>query len=124
MTCLAAGARVVGPVTVRPGGGLIATSATIVGPVSATGARSVQLLDTQVLGPVTITGTTGRAALCGSRIVGPVRLVDSDTGPVAVVVAGNVVTGPLACTGNRPAPVNQGRPNSVTGPATGQCAEL
>ena len=85
MTCLAAGARVVGPVTVRPGGGLIATGATI---------------------------------------VGPVRLVDSDTGPVAVVVAGNVVTGPLACTGNRPAPVNQGRPNSVTGPATGQCAEL
>jgi hexosaminidase len=30
----------------------------------------------------------------------------------------------LSCTGNSPAPTDAGRPNSVSGPKSGQCATL
>jgi hypothetical protein len=124
VTCLAPGARVTGPVRVRAGAGLVSSGATVVGPVSATGARIVQLIATTVIGPVSITGTTARVAVSATRVTGPFSVVDNATGGTELVLAGNVVVGPLACSGNQPAPVDHGRANTVTGPAGGQCASL
>ncbi|MGH3683044.1 MAG: CARDB domain-containing protein [Natronosporangium sp.] len=124
VTCLAAGARVVGPVDVQAGAGLVATGATVSGQLTAAGAAVVLLRDTEVVGPVTVTGTTGGLALSGNRLTGPVSLHDNTTGGFAIVVAGNRIVGLLSCTGNAPAPVNQGTPNQVIGRKTGQCTDL
>ena len=122
VTCLA-GATVSGPVSVRPGGSLIATGASIQGPVSATGAALVELIGGSVSGPVSLTGTTGEVEVEGVRISGPLTLTDTNVA-AAPVLAGNIVNGPLSCTGNTPAPVNNGQPNTIRGPATGQCKGL
>lgn len=116
ITCLAEGARIVGPVSVSPGAGLISTGASITGPISATGARTVQLLGGEVVGPVTIDGSYGRVAIAGARITGPVRLSGNVTGETSIDVMANTITGPLACNANEPAPVDNGLPNTVTGP--------
>lgn len=117
-------AEVSGPVTVRPGAALIASGATIAGPVSSSGAAAVELLNTTVIGPVTVTGTAVDVTIVGGRFDGPVRLSGNRTGTRAPIVAGATVSGPLACTGNAPAPENLRAPNTVRGPATGQCAAL
>jgi hypothetical protein len=124
VTCLAESALLVGSIRVAAGAGVVATGAVVLGPVSATGARVFASFDSSFVGPVTITGTTLRVALSSSRLAGPVRLTGTATGATPVVVTDNDVIGVLACSGNDPAPVNDGRPNSVTGPATGQCARL
>ncbi|WP_117212000.1 hypothetical protein [Allorhizocola rhizosphaerae] len=124
VTCLAEEARILGPVTVRPGAGRIATGADIIGPVSANGALTVQLLGGRLLGPVTIDGTTGRAAVLDALVVGPVRLTGNTTGITPIEVVSNMIAGPLQCTGNSPSPADNGLPNSVVGPASGQCAEF
>jgi 5'-nucleotidase len=61
--------------------------------------------------------------LADSTVVGPVsvRQTSSATAPV---IAGNRVIGLLACSGNSPAPTDNGDPNVVIGVATGQCAKL
>lgn len=124
VTCLSADAGVFGPVQVGPDAGFVAVDATITGPVTATGAATVELVGGQVHGPVTARDTTGVATLAGVRVTGPVRLADSATGDEPVIVSGNVIVGPLSCTGNEPAPIDEGVPNSVTGRISGQCADL
>ncbi|MFI5694620.1 family 20 glycosylhydrolase [Kribbella sp. NPDC051586] len=121
------GATVSGPVTVAPGAGLYASGSEIRGPVSASGAGDVLLCGTTVSGPVSVTGRTrvwlGNAdgECAPSTIKGPVA-VRNDTG--STIVSGNRISGPLSCSGNVPAPTNAGRPNSVSGPKSGQCAGL
>jgi hexosaminidase len=122
VTCLV-GASVSGPVTVRPGGSLIATSASIQGPVTATGAALIELIGGSVGGPVTVVGATSDVEIDGVRVGGPLVLTGSNTG-TAPLLAGNTVHGPLSCLGNTPAPVDAGRPNTVYGPVTGQCRGL
>jgi hypothetical protein len=122
-TCLD-GATVSGWVTVRPGGSLLALGSSITGPVSATNASAVHIYETTVAGPVRISGTSGSVAIVDAGIVGPVALRNNATGTVEPIVARSTVDGPLACSGNTPAPINLGAPNDVTGPASGQCAAL
>jgi O-glycosyl hydrolase len=124
LTCLADGTHVDGPVTVHQGAGLVAAGATVDGPLAATGAASVRLVGATVTGPVTVSQTTGGVVIAGSEVSGPMAVLANDTGFAPVVVSGNTVGGPLVCRGNAPAPVNQGVPNTVTGPATGQCQGL
>lgn len=95
------GAELAGPVQVTSGGSLVLTDSTVVGPVTTEGAGTVQLRSSHITGPVSITGTSG-----------------------AVLVAGNEIVGPLRCTDNAAQPSNGGEPNSVSGPATGQCTGL
>lgn len=120
VTCLS-GATVRGPVTVAPGAGLVVTGSELSGPLSTTGAAVVELSDSTVRGPVRLLGVSDSLVLDGSRVHGPVEVTGSGAGPV---LAGNTVTGPLRCSGNEPAPTNDGRPNTVSGPAVGQCAGL
>lgn len=135
-------ATVFGGVTVKPGASVVITGGLVTGPVAATGAGQVTLDDAQVIGPVSVTGSTGAVVVDKARVTGPIVLhgnkggvsVDTArvTGPVSVtgntggqaVIAGNTIVGPLACSGNNPAPGNDGRKNTVRGPASGQCAKL
>lgn len=123
-TCVADGASMFGPVTVRAGAGLVIGDATVIGPVTATGAGRVELVGGRVFGPVTAQDGTGDVTLRNTRVTGPVRLVDNATGDIPTIVSGNTIDGPLSCVGNDPAPVDEGVPNQVAGPTSGQCAEL
>jgi 5'-nucleotidase len=141
LTCID-NATIFGGIVVKPGASLKVTGGHLIGPVSATSPGTVTLSGVEVIGPVSVTGATGAVLVDKGRITGPVVLhgnkagvkVDtaSVTGPVSVtgntggpaVVAGNTIVGPLACSGNNPAPGNGGRKNKVHGPATGQCAKL
>ena len=121
VTCLAPGATVFGPVNVEKGAGLIALDAAVSGPVTATGATVVELTGSRVDGPLSVTGVTGRVLISGTRVTGPVSVVDSRTGDTPVVVSGNRIDGPLRCVGNQPPPVDNGVANTVSGPTSGQC---
>ena len=124
VTCLTDGARVVGPVTVAAGAGLLADGATISGPVTATDADVVDVRDSRLTGGITVEGATGSVAIAGNRITGRVNLHDNSTGLRPVVLSGNSISGPLACTGNEPAPTDDDVANQVVGRVTGQCADL
>jgi 5'-nucleotidase len=142
LTCLV-NAKVAGPVTVLPGASLVATDGTIAGPVTATRPALFTLSGTTVSGPVTVLGASGPVLVEKGKVSGPVSvtastggirvdtvtvsgpvLVSGNSGARPVVVAANVVSGPLSCLLNTPAPVNESRSNTVRGPATGQCAGL
>ncbi|MFB9359484.1 GH92 family glycosyl hydrolase [Actinoplanes nipponensis] len=120
VTCVKAGAQITGLVSVSRGASLYATGATLRAAVTATGAGTVALLDTTVSGPVTVTGS-GPVSLEHSTLKSAVTLLGNKT---ATVVAGNTVGGPLTCSGNQPAPVDNGLPDDGGGPRLGQCAKL
>lgn len=124
VTCLAAGAMVLGEVNVLGGAGLISTAAVVQGPVSAVGAAVVDLAFTSVTGPVLVSGGTQRVSLFASQVTGSVSLVGSDTGSAAIVVAGNTVIGSLSCFANSPVPTDHGLANVATAGKFGQCADL
>lgn len=80
-------------------------------------------------GSVSLDGTLGQFEVGGNTIHGSLRLSNtSGVGPdqetLAPETEANVIKGSLDCTGNVPAPTNDGLPNSVTGASTGQCAGL
>lgn len=142
LTCLE-NATIAGPVTVAPGASLVATGGAVNGPISAVRPVLFALDGTTVAGPATVSGATGGLTISEGRVNGPVSVtansggvridsvvvggpvtVTGNSGSQPVVVAANTVSGPLNCSGNDPAPVNEGRHNTVKGPATGQCARL
>ena len=120
VTCLTAGATVTGTVTVRAGAALYATGGTVRADVTATGAGTVALLGTTVAGDLRVTGS-GPVAVENAVVRGSVTLRRNDT---ATLVAGNRITGTLACSGNDPAAVGNGLANRVGGPRQGECARL
>jgi hypothetical protein len=71
---------------------------------------------------VTLTGNSGGTELVANMIAGQVDLTGNG-GPPAVVAA-NTVDGPLSCEANSADPTDNGQPNTVYGPASGQCAAL
>jgi hypothetical protein len=77
-----------------------------------------------ISGPVTLTGNTAGIQLGGNTIHGPVTLTGNSGGTAAPGVEANQISGPLACSGNTPAPTDHSQPNTVSGPASGQCAGL
>ncbi|MFY1669737.1 GH92 family glycosyl hydrolase [Plantactinospora sp. WMMB334] len=119
VVCLA-GATVTGPVVVRAGATLRVDGGRITGPVSAVGAAEVVLRDVEVGGPVSVVGTSGNVGIERADVGGPVTLI----GNAGALVAASGVGGPLSCLLNDPAPVGNGLPNTVRGPASGQCAHL
>ncbi|NED98398.1 hypothetical protein G1H11_24155 [Phytoactinopolyspora alkaliphila] len=126
VTCLD-GSTVSGPVSVEAGASLVSDGSQISGPVIARGAETVLLCDTRVSGPVTLTGSA--SVTLGNPALGCAP--NTFSGPVTVtgtanwnVIAGNSISGPLSCTGNAAAPVDNGLPNRVAGPKSGQCSGL
>ncbi len=143
LTCLAHGSTVVGPISVRSGASLHGNGANVIGPLSVNGAARVELSGLRllgpvsansaahvevsastVIGPVSLRGGTAKLGFAGNRVVGPVSIRDNVTGAAPITVAANTIVGPLACSGNQPPPTNDGRANTVYGPASGQCRGL
>ncbi|TDD72593.1 hypothetical protein E1262_01655 [Jiangella aurantiaca] len=126
VTCLD-GTTVSGPVSVRAGASLQVDGATIAGPVRADDAAAVVICGSRIDGPVTSSGTSsvtiGNPVLdCApNTITGPVTVTGTDWWNV---IAGNRIDGPLMCSGNAEAPVNNGAPNTVSGPKSAQCRDL
>jgi regulation of enolase protein 1 (concanavalin A-like superfamily) len=126
--CVAPGAKINGPVTVKAGGSLYVEGATISGPVRATGAALVRICATSITGPLSVDSSTGIVVVggdaatgpcAGNALTGPVSLTNNTAG---VVFVGNTVTGPLTIQGNTgtlpppdTGPVNA-TGNTVTGP--------
>jgi len=50
--------------------------------------------------------------------------VQNNTGAAPITVSANKINGSLYCTGNTPAPGDNGAINKVSGTATGQCTAL
>jgi len=147
------GARVSGGVTVKAGGALSVKASKVTGGIASTGAVFLKLCGTDVSGPaggapaLTVGGSTGPVTVgdppngCpADRVSGDTRLTGNTAGVTvagdifargltvndgtgATVVSGNTVYGPLACSGNDPAPVNRSQANSAPS-KTGQCAGL
>ncbi len=115
------GAIQVGSVTVADGARLIITDSTVLGKVEATDASLVTVTTGVLVGGVNITGGFGQVAVTGSIVTGPVNLTDNVGG---VVFAGNTVIGTTDCSGNDPAPVDNGQANIWIGPTKGQCGKL
>jgi hypothetical protein len=67
---------------------------------------AIEIESDWITGPVTLVGNEG-AAFEGSDVGAEIEL--------------NRISGPLTCASNSPAPVDDGLPNTVTGPETGQC---
>jgi hypothetical protein len=82
-------------------------------------------------GAVTLAGNRGGLEVGGNSIVGGLTL-SSNMAPQngtpnennGTEIEANVVTGLTTCSNNIPAPVNDGRKNTFTGGAKGQCASL
>ena len=96
------------------------------GPVTVTGATApvtVTGLDQQ--GTLTLENDTAGVTLDGSQLDGR-ALVENNTAtaPAVITVSGNTVNGSLYCTGNNPAPGDNGSINTVSGTATDQCAGI
>jgi len=110
-----------GAVTLGDGGSCAAD--TIPSLISITGATSsVTVNGLEESGTLTLSGDTGGVTLSSSSVDGLVY-VENNAGP-SVTVAGNTVTGSLYCTGNNPAPTDNGSINTVSGTATSQCAAI
>jgi hypothetical protein len=91
--------------------------------INITGATgSVTVNGLKENGTLTLSGDTGGVTLRTSSVNGPVY-VENNAGP-SVTVAGNTVTGALYCTGNNPAPTDNGSINTMSGTATSQCAAI
>lgn len=113
-----------GNITVQSGGTLIVNGGTILGSVTSTGAKGITICGAQVTG-MTISGSTGAVLVgnptsCAANTIKATSTFTSNT--AGVTVGGNAITGNLACSSNAPAPTNAGKPNSVSGSRTGQCA--
>ena len=147
ITCIEPGGVITGPVTVSAGAAALIQGAQLQGPLSAKGSATLAVCGTTIGGNVDVAGATGPVLLgAGSACApdtfgGSVSLTGNTTGVVlaggtisgavsltrnatAVVVAGNTIGGSLSCDGNNPAPTDNGRPNTVTGLASGQCSAL
>jgi hypothetical protein len=99
---------------------------TISGPVTITGAiAQVTVAALNQRGTLTLENNTGGIYLAASQIDGPVYVQNNSAPTLAEnAVVSNTVTGSLYCTGNNPAPADEGTLNTVSGTASGQCAAI
>jgi hypothetical protein len=99
---------------------------TIPSAVSITGATApVTVTGLNQHGTLTLENDSAGVTLNGSQVNGLAYVENNAaTAPVEITVSGNTVTGSLYCTGNNPAPSDNGIINTVSGTATGQCAGI
>jgi IPT/TIG domain len=99
---------------------------TIPGAVTVTGATApVTVTGLQQNGTLTLENDTAGVTLDGSQLNGRAYVENNTaTAPAVITVSGNTVTGSLYCTGNNPAPADNGSVNTVSGTASDQCAGI
>jgi hypothetical protein len=127
-TCLQH-ATVSGSVQVLPGARLFVEHSSTTGPIVADMPAFFGVCDSSVGGAVLVADASGSVlvgdptddACGGNTISAGVVLQNNHSG---VEVAANHIGGSLVCSGNNPAPKNDGQPNTVTGARSGQCAGL
>ncbi|WP_433293700.1 Ig-like domain repeat protein [Pseudonocardia sp. CA-142604] len=139
----AEGAIIQGPLIATSGTGLRVCATTVNGPTSISGINGVIVIGdagddgsppcgaNTLRGAATLRGNTGFVELGGNQILGPLTVNDNTTtisvppeNATATEIEANRIVGILACSGNTPPPTNDGRPNTVIGIRTGQCAAL
>jgi hypothetical protein len=148
-----ANARVVGPVTVQPGGAVTVLNAKIARGLVADKPSFLSICGSDISPPSTgaqALGVANAAVLirigdpanscAGNRFAGTVNLTANlattfgansvshaatinNGGNGATVIKANTFFGSLGCTGNNPAPTNAGQPNTA-GSKTGQCTAV
>ena len=106
--------------------GTACTADMISGAVTITGATApVTVTGLNQNGTLTLETDTAGVTLDGSQLNGRAYVENNTaTAPAVIAVAGNTVTGSLYCTGNNPAPIDNGSINTVSGTATDQCAGI
>jgi hypothetical protein len=93
---------------------------------ASSGSAGIIICGSAVTGPLTVASSTGPVetgngtSCSGSTISGPVTL-NTNTG--GVTVAANKISGKLSCSGNSPAPGDNGFPNTANS-KSGQWAPL
>jgi hypothetical protein len=99
---------------------------TIPSAVTVTGATApVTVTGLQQNGTLTLDNDTAGVTLDGSQLNGRAYVENNTaTAPAVIKVSGNTVTGSLYCTGNNPAPADNGSINTVSGTASDQCAGI
>jgi len=80
-----------------------------------------------IYGDVTLTSNAAGVEVSGDTVNGTVTLTSNSgagrtTDDAQPEIEANHVNGSLACTNNTPAPIDDGRPNTVNGSRTGQCS--
>jgi hypothetical protein len=111
-----------GPVTL----GNACAADSISGSVTITGASAmVTVGELDQHGTLTLGNDTGGVYFASSQINGQVY-VENNAAPVPmeIGVVGNTVSGSLYCSGNNPAPSDDGIINTVSGTASDQCAAI
>lgn len=126
-----AGSQIRGSVTVSDGASLVATDSTINGGLQSDSADAVQLFGTTVNGKSEISGTTSNVTLAGNTFNGALTLADNNQvsaneqyGEYGPILAGNTISGRLACSSNSSQVTDFGAPNVIKGASTGQCENL
>jgi len=106
--------------------GTVCPADTISGAVTITGASApVAVTGLTQRGAVTLENDTAGVTLDASRLNGGVLIENNTaTAPAVITVSGNSVTGSLSCTGNNPAPTDNGSINTVSGTVTDQCTGI
>ena len=99
---------------------------TIPSSITITGATApVTVTGLQQNGTLTLENNTAGVILDSSQLNGRAYVENNTaTAPAVITVSGNTVTGSLYCTGNNPAPADNGSINTVSGTASDQCAGI
>jgi hypothetical protein len=122
-TCITNG-NVSGSVMVPAGATLSITNSTIGGQLMSTSGGGTLLVCGSSIAGVTINGNAGPVIVgdagCAGNSIGSNVTLNSNRG--GVTFGGNTVGGSLQCSGNSPVATNGGRPNTVRGSRTGECA--
>jgi hypothetical protein len=106
--------------------GTACSADTIPSAVTVTGATApVTITGLDQHGTLTLENDTAGVTLDGAQVNGLAYVENNTaTAPAVITVSGNTVTGSLYCTGNNPAPVDNGSINTVSGTASDQCAGI
>ena len=112
VTCIA-GAKIDGPVTVRPGASLVVSDGSELNRgLSAVDAAVVHVFGATVNRDSQITGT-GDVIVAGSEFLGKLIVSDNQGSSYGVALVGNRVGDKLHCTGNDPGVTDFDAPNDV-----------
>ena len=134
-TLVISGSTVRGSVIANRGGAFSLCGSTVSSKVTVSRAAGFVLVGdpgddgcagNSISGSVTLTSNTGGVEVSNNPLIGGRLKLSHNSGggpfdDAAPEVEANVIHGGISCTGNTPAPTNDGQPNTVSGIRSGQC---